>query len=242
MSDNTTTIENETGAVVAAQEREAQALLEVAQAYEIDSPDMAAAAAEELGAIKAKAKQLDELRKSMTRPLDEANARIMDLFRGPQDLLAKAEMTIKGAIGKWQQLANQRAEEARRAAEAVARAERERLDAERKAAEEAARQAAADGDESAAAEAQAKAVVLAAEAEVVEHLAPAVVEAPQKLAGVSTRKDWDFEIVDPAAIPREYLAIDEKKIRAYVKAMKSDAKIPGVRVYAKDVIAARATK
>lgn len=235
-----TTIDNQSGEIVAAQEREAKAILEVAQSYVIDSPEMATAAAEELGSIKAKAKQLDELRKSMTRPLDEAKDRIMDLFRGPQDLLAKAETTIKGAISTWQAEERRKADEARRAAEEAARKERERLEAERKAAEEAAREAAAAGDESAAAAAQAHAVVLAAEAEVVEHLAPAVVEQPTKLAGIATRQDWYFEIVDEAAIPREFLVVDEKKVRAYVKAMKSDAKIPGVRVFAKDVISARA--
>lgn len=241
MSD-VTTIENETGAVVAVQEREAKAILEVAQAYVIDSPEMATAAAEELGSIKAKQKKLDEVRLSMTRPLDEAKKRIMDLFRGPQDLLAKAETTIKAAIGTYQAEERRKAEEARRAAEEAARQERERLEAERKAAEEAAKAAAAAGDEEAAAAAQAQAVVLAAEAEVVEHLAPAVVEQPTKLAGIATRQDWDFEIVDEAAIPREFLVVDEKKVRAYVKAMKSDAKIPGVRVFAKEVIAARAAK
>lgn len=235
-----TTIDNQSGEIVAAQEREAKAILDVAQSYVIDSPEMATAAAEELGSIKAKAKQLDELRKSMTRPLDEAKARIMDLFRGPQDLLAKAETTIKGAISVYQAEQRRIADEARRAAEEVARKERERLEAERRAAEEAAKAAAAAGDEEAAAAAQVQATVLAAEAEVVEHLAPAVVEAPVKLAGIATRQDWDFEITDEAAIPREFLIVDEKKVRAYVKAMKSDAKIPGVRVFAKDVISARA--
>lgn len=241
MSD-VTSIENETGAIVATQEREAQAMLDVAQAYVIDSPEMAAAAAEELGSIKGKAKQLEELRMSMTRPLDEAKRRIMDLFRGPQLKLAAAEETIKKAIGVYQAEERRKAEEARGAAEEIARMERERLEAEARAAAEAAKAAAAAGDEEAAAAAHVQATVLAAEAEVVQHLAPAVVEQPVKLAGVSTRTDWDFEITDEAAIPREFLMIDEKKIRAYVKAMKSEAKVAGVRVFARDVISARAAK
>lgn len=236
------TIENESGAIVATQENEARALLEVAQAYVIDSPEMATAAAEELGQIKAKQKKLEDLRLSMTRPLDEAKKRIMDLFRKPQELLAQAETTIKGAIGTYQAEERKKAEALRRAAEEAARIERERLAEEARQAAEAAKAAAAAGDEEAAAAAQVQATVLAAEAEVVEHLAPAVVEAPAKLAGVSTRQDWDFEITDEAAIPREFLVVDEVKIRKYVKAMKADAKIPGVRVFAKDVIAARAAR
>lgn len=236
------TIENESGAVVATQEREAQAILDVAKAYVIDSPEMASAAAEELGQIKAKQKKLDDLRMSMTRPLDEAKKRIMDLFRKPQELLASAETTIKGAIGVYQAEERRKAEELRKAAEEVARKERELLAEEARQAAEAAKAAAAAGDEEAAAQASMQAAVLAAEAEVVEHFAPAVVEQPAKLAGISSRTDWDFEITDVNAIPREFLVVDEKKIRQYVKAMKSDAKMPGVRVFAKETIAARASK
>lgn len=52
-----------------------------------------------------------------------------------------------------------------------------------------------------------------------------------KVEGVSFYEHWDFEIEDENAIPRQFLSIDEKKIRKYVQAMKGDAEIPGVRVY-----------
>lgn len=236
------TIENESGAIVATQENEARALLEVAQAYVIDSPEMATAAAEELGQIKAKQKKLDELRLSMTRPLDEAKKRIMDLFRKPQELLAQAETTIKGAIGTYQAEERRKAEEARKAAEEAARKVVEEATRQANEARRAAEEAAKDGNTANAQQLEEEAAVLEQSAETMQHLAPAVVEAPVKLAGVSTRQDWDFEITDEDAIPREFLVVDEKKIRAYVKAMKSDAKIPGVRVFAKDVIAARAAR
>lgn len=49
-----------------------------------------------------------------------------------------------------------------------------------------------------------------------------------KTAGVSTVTEWGFRITDESLIPREYLMVDEKKIRAVVKAMKKQTNIPGV--------------
>lgn len=63
--------------------------------------------------------------------------------------------------------------------------------------------------------------------------APAILpaqKATRSEAGtVSERKFWTFEIVDPMQIPRAYLMIDEKAIRAAVKAGVRD--IPGVRIF-----------
>lgn len=56
-----------------------------------------------------------------------------------------------------------------------------------------------------------------------------VAEAP-KVEGIRTVVEYDFEIVDGAKVPREYLLIDNVKIRAVVRAMKKETNIPGVRV------------
>ena len=48
--------------------------------------------------VKTKSKELDELRKSLTKPLDETKKRIMDMFRHPQENLAKAEKHLKGVM------------------------------------------------------------------------------------------------------------------------------------------------
>lgn len=64
-----------------------------------------------------------------------------------------------------------------------------------------------------------------------EEVAPVVPEKIEKTAGVRTQTDWKYEIADPEAIPRQFLSPDEKKIGAYVRAFKDEAKIAGVRVY-----------
>ena len=55
----------------------------------------------------------------------------------------------------------------------------------------------------------------------------------QKVEGVSYTTVWDFEILDPNLIPRMYLMPDVPKIRQVAKALKENAKIPGVRVFSK---------
>jgi hypothetical protein len=52
-----------------------------------------------------------------------------------------------------------------------------------------------------------------------------------KETGVSFREDWKFRVVDPKAIPREYLMIDEVKIGKVVRALKSASNIAGIEVY-----------
>lgn len=52
-----------------------------------------------------------------------------------------------------------------------------------------------------------------------------------KETGVSFREDWKFRVVDPKAIPREYLMVDEVKIGKVVRALKNAANIAGIEAY-----------
>jgi hypothetical protein len=60
-----------------------------------------------------------------------------------------------------------------------------------------------------------------------------------KQEGISSRKDWNFRITNEMLIPREYLMVNEKAIRAVVKAQKSLTKIPGVEVFSRDTVSVR---
>jgi hypothetical protein len=70
--------------------------------------------------------------------------------------------------------------------------------------------------------------------------APPVVvpKAVPKVEGISMRENWRFRIVDEKKIPREFLRVDEVKIGAYVRAMKSAGNIPGVEIYNEATIGA----
>ena len=50
---------------------------------------------------------------------------------------------------------------------------------------------------------------------------------------------WWVTIVDATLVPREFLMVDEKLIRATVKAKKGKVEIPGVRVFKKASVAAK---
>lgn len=60
------------------------------------------------------------------------------------------------------------------------------------------------------------------------------------LGTTTVRKIWTYEITNESAIPREYLVVDEKKIRAVVKA--GIRKIDGVRVFETEQLSVRSKR
>jgi hypothetical protein len=66
---------------------------------------------------------------------------------------------------------------------------------------------------------------------------PPVVVLPdlvRSVAGAKFVRRWHFRIVDESLIPREYLAVDEKRIGQYVRAMKGSARVAGIEFYYSD--------
>lgn len=141
---------------------------------------------------------------------------------------SRAETTIKSKRGAYEQEIERkrRQEDEQNRREALAKAEAERI---AKAEKEMDR-----GDLEAAEK------TLAAPlwpAPVVRVLTPE----PPKQVGLSSREVWKFEITDPDAVPREYLCVDEVKLRKVVQALgKTAANIPGIRVYSEKVTMTRA--
>lgn len=223
-------------AVVA--EKQSYSVLEVAKSYTIDDSVMAEMAASELVSIKTKQKELDEQRKSYTRPLDDKKKEIMGLFEPAVVLLKDAEQVLKAALSIWQEQERQRiAIERKKQQDELARQQREAAQAEQEA-RKAAAKAAHSGDEEKARELAQIADNKTAQAEALQ-FAPPVAAPSQKLSGISGREEWDFEITDISKIPREYLIVDEVKVRRVVKALGSQTRIDGVRVFQKTVMAVR---
>ena len=54
---------------------------------------------------------------------------------------------------------------------------------------------------------------------------------------VSAKKVWDFDVEDESKVPREFLMVNEKAIRAAVKA--GVRNIPGVKIYQREELAVR---
>ena len=247
----------------------ANAALRMAQTFAITSQDDYVLAADELKAVKAKHKALEERRVSITGPMNKALKAVNDLFRGPLAALEQAESTFKRSMLAWDQEQERIAAEERRKAEEAAAAERKRLadeaEALRKKAEEdaaalakQAQAAASKGDTAAAEQAQQQAELVqqnaAAQVAAIEQVqqvmvaAPAV-DAPVKVSGVSTAKTVDFEVVNlhelVAHIAKHpelinLVVADSIKLRAYVKGLGLNTNLPGVRVFEKKSLRAAA--
>lgn len=228
--------------------------------YRITNVEQYQSGTSDLQRVKSAQKRLEETRTSITGPMNAALKRVNDFFRAPTERLTTIERTIKVQLVQFADEQERIRREEQRKADEIARKERERLEAQAREAERKAREK-ADADrraaESAAAAGRAEeAAKFAARAVATEEkaaakaddlalraattVAPVIVRDPPKVAGVSTREVWKFEITDPAAIPREYLVVDEARIRKVVQALKGDAKIAGVRVYPERQIAAGA--
>jgi hypothetical protein len=63
--------------------------------------------------------------------------------------------------------------------------------------------------------------------------------AAPKVEGVTTRESWNFKITDERLVPREFLAVDEDKIRRHVRNLKTFAVIPGVEVFKTETVVVR---
>lgn len=230
------------------------------ESMQITSAEDYALAADELRSIKAKANAIEEQRTGITGPINQALKAINALFKSPSELLGQAESLLKRKMLEWdQEQARIRAELQRKADEAAA-AERRRLEAEAlerqreaEAAAKAAAEAAASGNQAAAELAAAEAQRQAAEAQAATTAAlvvsAPVVQAQPKVAGISTSKKVDFEVVDLHALIKHVaahpelvslLAADTVKLRAQVRATGLATNLPGVRVFETQVMSARA--
>lgn len=178
--------------------------------------------ARELKHIKSLKAEGEAALRSITQPLRLAEQRARDMFRPIIDRLAAAERDRKDALLAYDDDQRRKAAEAQRLAREAEAKERDRLAKLAAKAEERGNTARAEEYER-----QAESVA-----------APIVAPVRPVVAGITRREEWDFEITDANAIPREYLVPDMARIRGVVKSLKGDTNIPGVRAYSRSNIAA----
>lgn len=235
----------------------------IANEYVIDCQELADAAADDLADVKRHMKDANELRMSQTRPLDDTKKKIMELFNPVVDLLGQAEAKHKANILAWNKKEQARIEAERKAAEEAARliAEQAQKEAEESArqaeeARKAAETAIESGDTataqealSTAVQAQAQAETAAQVAETVTHMAAPMAKAVAKTKGVSTTKVWKAECTDLLALVKAIAAGDapialiefaQAEANKRAKALQTEFKAAGVRVYFEESVSARA--
>lgn len=199
-------------------------LEQFAASYQITTDVEYTAGAADLQRVKAAQKRLEETRTAITGPMNAALKRVNEFFRAPADKLVTVERTIKSRLVAYADEQERQRREAQLKADEAARKEREKLEAQ-------AAKAAAAGKTEKAEQLEVRAATV---------VAPVVNREPPKIAGITTREVWKFEITDPAQVPREYLVVDEARVRKVVQALKGDTRIAGVRVYSERALAAGA--
>lgn len=193
-------------------------------------------------------KQLEERRVAVKEPALAFGRKVDAFYRAAQDpLKTVADQLGQRALQYRQRLA---AEAQKRQQEAEERAREARREAERVKAEQeaAARKAAETGAPAPEVDpfADVEAETAAAQAAAIAAQPVPVQPKTQRVAGggsVGTREVVRWEVADFAAIPREFLCVDERKVAAIVKAAGKDAPstvtIPGIRVYVEQELAVR---
>lgn len=191
---------------------------------------------------------LEARRKALKEPALEYGRKVDSYYKAAQDPLEVAADALKLRSRDYKlrvaaEAEKRQREAEKRAAEAAAEAERLRREQEAAAAQPAGGAAPAPEvdpfDVLAAQMAAEQAAAIAAQpaaAPVTKHYA-----AGGGSAGLKKVAKW--ELVDLAAVPREFLVLDEKRINAIVRDAKLAApdtvKIPGIRVFLEDEMAVR---
>ncbi len=208
-------------------------MLELAKDWEIETPEMAHAAADDLRQVKALYKDLEANRKAITGPLLKAKSKIDDMFKPALGWLKESERLLKAEILQYQQTEARIARAAQAKADEEARKEREVLERKAKVA--------------AATLQKDKAEELRVEAEAV--VAPVVESEAPKLAGVSVRKVWKARLTDKQAFLRHVLderadlltlvTIDQAGLNALARLHKDGLEIAGVKAVEESSVSAR---
>jgi len=223
-----------------------QALTVADQASAIVVRDQASltAANQFLLAVKALLKEIASTFDPIIDKAHQAHKEALEKKKKHEAPLLQAERIVKGLVGNYLQ----EEERKRREAEAEAyRVEQEKIRAEAektRLADEALKKAAAAEAKGEGEKVDAILDRAAAKIDKVDAAIPAPAPPPPPkpvtAPGISSREVWLFQVVDPDLVPREFMVVDESKIRRVVQAMKSGSKIPGVRVWSEKQIAARA--
>lgn len=206
--------------------------LAAARSYAIDCPESYEAAALDLHAIKARLTELDEQRKSLTRPLDEAKRKIMAFFSPPKELLEEGERVLKGSMLAYQSEQERKRREFEAALREEARRNRERLEAE-------ARAAAAKGEEEVAEAKREQAETL---------ITPILARTTPKPQGISIAESWRAQVIDKLALvcavaegeaPAELIEIDMKVANRLALSLKQAFAYPGLKAVKVQSLASR---
>ena len=235
MTNDATGIGNviEEAALVASRaDNESIEMLSSAESFAIVNDIHYGQSGELLKAIKTKQSELSSLRLSITRPVDEAKSRVMQLFKPAAERLQKAEGAIKNAMLTFTQEQDRKRQEAQAKLDEAAAKERERLSTLADVQREKGQDKRAEATE-----------------QRVESVPALTVTAPApKVAGIGTRTTWRAEVIDLRAlaravadgsVPLSFVAPNMAELNAAARLQRNALAIPGVSAMSEDTIVAR---
>ncbi len=193
---------------------QSEKIIAAAQAIAVTDEKGMGEATELLGWIARAKKQVEEKRKFFVNPLNKQVKAINAMFKDYAAPLEQADTLLRGKVLIY-----------REEQERIRRAEEERLRKLQEKEQERLRK----------------------QAEKKDLPPPPPMPTPQvqgqaktvhsDFGSVSAKKVWDFEIVNEQEIPKEFLMVNEKAIRAAVKA--GVRNIPGVKIFQREELAVR---
>lgn len=202
----------------------ALAFLASAEGLTITTPAEYESSALMLRQVTAQRKTLETQRTDITKPMDEAKRKVMDLFKPVAARFEAAEATLRGALAVFTQREEEKRKKEQARLDELARKKEERLQ------ERAAEQREQGHEERAEALEETATQVVAREA------APVT-----KAAGVHARVTWSAEVMDIQALIRacaegktpyegaDLLVADMTVLNALARAQKDKLDIPGVK-------------
>lgn len=160
-----------------------------------------------VGQIKSVAKELEADRKSITDPINKSLKLINAKYKGPKDVLEKAQRALEAKLGAYYAEQQRKAREAEAKALAAQQAKQEKLNE--------------------------RASELGVAPAMAAPVAPRVAEPAKSVAtagggSVGLKPVSKWRLVDAALVPREYLMLDEVKIG---KVTRAGVDIPGIERY-----------
>lgn len=209
--------------------RESSSAYATAEFLVIDSEVSLSLATSEMNACNKRLKELDAVRKSITKPMDEAKKAVMALFNPVTDKYKATIELYKSGIAAYM------AEQERIAAEAKAKAEAEA--AEQRKALELAAESTEDESEREALQTVAASIVVSPDVKVVE-----------KVKGATLKKKWKGEVVDLAAFLRyvadhpelhECVSVKQAALDRFISATGGAMQIPGVNANQEAIVACK---
>ena len=207
-------------------------ITEATKSYKItiETAGCASKASFYLTQVKGHQKDLEALRKSLTKPLDDEKKAIMAAFKPSEQALDETEAHLKSELLRWSEHLKKRQAEEQAKLEAEARKAEEDT---KKGLELEAQKAEDDWDFG-------KAEELKAQAREVRVPALELIAARTIPRGTTEQVLYRYEVTDFSRLPDEFKQVNEKALGEFARKAKGSAQVSGIRFFEEKILKARA--